>query len=145
VGFLQQPASRRAFDLEVLVKEPFVLLAPKNHPLAKNREVTLRQLAEESFIFYRGRARDAALEACRRAGYEPRLLCESGELETVRSLVAAGVGIAILPAMTAQHTSKSLITLPLREPSLHRQLAAIWKKGTQPAAAAEAFMQMLRK
>jgi len=137
IGFLQLPASKSAFKAQPLITEPFVLLVGKSHALARQKAVLLRQLSAESFIFYKGRARDTALESCRKAGFEPRIVCESGELGTVRALVAAGLGLAIVPRLAAGNLPTTIRTVAIREPKMQRQIAAVWQKGSvlSPAAA----------
>jgi LysR family hydrogen peroxide-inducible transcriptional activator len=142
LGFLQLPVNRTTFDLQELFTEPFVVLVPPQHPLAGRRGVRLAQLAGEPFISYKGKARNVALEACRNAGFEPRIACESGELETVRALVHAGLGVAILPKMAvATHINKATI-LPLRDPALERKLGLITRRNHIWSAAARAFVNM---
>jgi hypothetical protein len=99
---VQLPAPGDAFQVTPLRDESFVLLVPKKHPLARRRLPKLAELGKEAFVFYKGRARDVAQAACRAAGFEPRTACESGELETIRSLVAADLGIALLPELAAR-------------------------------------------
>lgn len=142
LGFLQLPANKSAFESRVLITEPFVLLLASSHALASEKEVSLKQLAGESFLFYKGRARDSALEACRKAGFEPRIACESGELETVRALVAAHVGIAIVPQLAATALPVEVRVLPLKHPGLQRQIAAVWKRGGGLSPAGEQLLEM---
>ncbi|MBN8419621.1 MAG: LysR family transcriptional regulator [Verrucomicrobia bacterium] len=142
LGFLQLPASKSAFKSLTLITEPFVLLISKTHPLARQKSVLLRQLSAESFIFYKGRARDTALEACRKSGFEPRIVCESGELGTVRALVAAGLGLAVIPRLAAGSLPEDILMVPIREPKMQRQIAAVWQKGSVPSPAAAALLQL---
>lgn len=143
IGFLQLPASKSAFKAQTIIIEPFVVLAAQSHGLARQQAVSLRQLSAESFIFYKGRARDTALECCRKAGFEPHIVCESGELGTVRALVAAGLGLAIVPRLAAENLPKSICTLAIREPKMQRQIAAIWQKGSILSPSAEAFLKLI--
>jgi DNA-binding transcriptional LysR family regulator len=142
LGFLQLPASKAAFESRVLITEPFVALVAASHALADEKEIPLKQLASESFIFYKGRARDSALEACRKAGFEPHIACESGELETIRALVAARVGIAIVPELAANLLPKNVRAVPLKQPGLQRQIAAVWKKGGGLSPAATLLLEL---
>ena len=142
IGFLQLPASKTAFKTQTIITEPFVLLVGKSHALASQPTVLLRQLSAESFIFYKGRARDMALESCRKAGFEPHIVCESGELGTVRALVAAGLGLAIVPGLAAENLPSSSRTVAIREPKMQRQIAAVWQKGSVLSPAAAALLQL---
>lgn len=143
LGFLQPPVSQRMFETRTIITEPFVLLVAKAHPLAKMKDVPLKQLAGEAFIFYKGRARDTALETCRKAGFEPRIACESGELQTIRALVAAGLGVAVVPQIASSDLPKHIQTLYIREPKMQRQIAAVWKKGGHLSPAADALLKLV--
>ncbi|HEY1050094.1 MAG TPA: LysR family transcriptional regulator [Prosthecobacter sp.] len=143
IGFLQPPVSQRTFETRVIITEPFVLLVAKAHALGQAREVALKQLADESFIFYKGRARDTALQACRKAGFEPRIACESGELETIRALVAAGLGVAVVPELASHSLPKTIQAVRIREPKMQRQIAAVWKKGGHLSPAAQALLKLV--
>jgi len=145
IGFLQLPASKAVFEAKTLLDEPFVALASRSRALAGKKEFTLRQLAHESFIFYKGRARDTAVEACRKAGFEPLVVCESGELETIRAFVAAGLGVALLPRLASGHLPKSIQAITLRDPHMRRQIAAVWKKGSTLSPAAHALLEMISR
>lgn len=142
IGFLQLPVSKSAFKTQPIITEPFVLLVGESHALASRKSVQLRQLAAESFVFYKGRARDTALEACRKAGFEPRVICESGELRTVTALVAAGLGLAIIPQLATGSLSGAVRTVTIREPRMQRQIAAIWQKGSLLSPAADALLKL---
>ncbi len=143
IGFLQPPVSKRTFQTQMIVTEPFVLLAAKSHPAARFKEVRLKKLADEAFVFYKGRARDSALEACRKAGFEPRIACESGELETIRALVAAGLGVAVVPQIASHGLPPLVKAITIREPKMERQIAAAWKKAGALSPAAQAFLKLI--
>lgn len=144
IGFIQMPAGKSTFEARTLITEAFVLLVSSSHPLARKREVRLRQLASEPFVFYKGRARDTALESCRKAGFEPQIACETGELETVRALVAAGLGLAIVPQLAVVQLPRTLKCVRLVEPRIYRQIAAIWRRGSRLSPAASEFLSGVR-
>lgn len=140
IGFLQLPADRDRFEVHELLAEPFVVLAAADHALARRRSVRLAELRDQPFVFYKGKARETALGACREAGFEPRIACESGELETVRALVAAGLGVAVLPRLAVRAAQDGLKALELREPVVRRKLGWICRKGAPLSAAAKVFV-----
>ena len=142
-GIVQLPTSGGSFDEHRLFTEPFVLLVAKAHPSAKQRSISLAKLAQESFVFYKGRARDTALAACRAAGFEPRIACESSELETIRSLVAAGLGVAILPRLATRQNTADCIALRLRGEVIERQVALINRAGHTASPSASVFRKIL--
>lgn len=138
LGFLQLPTDNRKFEVHGLIREPFNLLVRKDQ--AKGIDsARLVDYRDHSFIFYKGRARDVAIDACRRSGFEPKIACESGELDTIRALVNARLGVALLPnlAFTAKLPS-TLKGLDITHPKINRLLGYINAKNRtlNPAAAA---------
>jgi DNA-binding transcriptional LysR family regulator len=145
MGIIQHPLPAGPLEEKLLFSESFVILAAANHPVARRRRVDLASLAAEPFVFFKGRARDSALAACRAAGFEPRLACESGELETVRALVAAGLGLALLPELAAQRASPACATVRLSGTKVERKLIAVTRRGHAVSPAAAEFEELLRK
>jgi LysR family transcriptional regulator, hydrogen peroxide-inducible genes activator len=142
-GILQLPATGGVFDSELLFTEPFVLLLPKDHASVRQTSLSLEKLSEESFVFYKGRARDSAMAACRSAGFEPRIACESRELETVRSLVSAGLGIAILPELATRHLKEICAVIHIQGQPITREIAIINRASHAPSPSGAVFRQML--
>lgn len=140
LGFLQLPVDAARCELRELFSERFQLAVSTDHPLARQQSVRLLRLKDEAFVVYKGRAREAALDACRKLGFEPRVSCESETLETIRALVAAGLGVALLPALALSSAREGLKVLELSEPRVTRTLGWIHRKGLAPAAAAKAFV-----
>lgn len=144
MGILQNPTPAGPFTERTLLTESFVILVPAGHPIARRRSIQLSALADETFVFFKGRARESALGACRAAGFEPRLACESGELETVRALVAAGLGLALLPELAAQRAKPACALVRLTAPKVERQLVIVTRRGHAPSPAATEFEGLLR-
>jgi DNA-binding transcriptional LysR family regulator len=86
-----------------LVDDPLVAVLRADHPLARRKRGKLRmeELADESFIVFTRAAgtgvHDQLLSMCRSAGFAPRIAQEAGESSTMIGLVAAGMGVAVLP------------------------------------------------
>jgi DNA-binding transcriptional LysR family regulator len=142
-GIVQLPTAGGIFDEVLLFTEPFVVLVANECPAAKLRSVSLEKLAREPFIFYKGRARDTALAACRAAGFEPRIACESSELETIRSLVGAGLGIAILPQLATRQPGANCVAVRVRGDTVGRDVAVLSRSGHRAAPSAVVFREML--
>ena len=141
LGIVQLPTAGGPFEEHLLLTESFLALVHSGHPAARQRSVSLAKLAGESFVLYKGRARDTALTACRAAGFEPRIACESSELETIRSLVGAGLGIALLPQLATQQTSAHCTALRLRGAPVDRQVALLSRAGHSPSPSGAVFTQ----
>ncbi|MEY5011248.1 MAG: hypothetical protein RLZZ253_2387 [Verrucomicrobiota bacterium] len=143
LGVVQLPAGSGKCVQSPLFSEPFLLLVPAVHTIARKRSVPLASLAAESFIFYRGRVREVVESACRLAGFEPRVACETGELETIRSLVAAGLGVALLPRLALGRVGEGCRVVGLSGPGVKREVALLRRSGAQLPAEGMEFQRLL--
>ncbi|RJL33400.1 LysR family transcriptional regulator [Bailinhaonella thermotolerans] len=86
--------------------------------------------------------REATLQACRQAGFEPRFSVEGGEMDAVLRFVEAGLGIAVVPSMVLDGRPR-LRGTPLAPPGLERRIALAHRKDVEPPHAARAFRATL--
>ena len=142
-GIVQLPTSGGSFDEHLLLTETFVAFVPNTHPVARQRSISLAKLAAEPFVLYKGRVRDSALTACRDAGFEPRIACESSELETIRSLVSVGLGIAILPQLATRQPTAGCVVVPIRGNPVERRVAVLSRSGHTASPGASVFRKIL--
>ncbi|MFW5825233.1 MAG: LysR substrate-binding domain-containing protein, partial [Marinobacter sp.] len=124
-----------------LYDEPFVILLPGGHPLAKESALTAEQLAGEQLLLLGpGHCfRDQVLESCppldavteRSAGTAgPSLVTEGSSLETIRHMVASGLGITVLPlsaATSMPYDEEILAVRPFASPVPFRTVALAWR------------------
>ncbi|WP_457818140.1 LysR substrate-binding domain-containing protein, partial [Staphylococcus aureus] len=84
-------------------REPVLLLVPAEHRLAGRAEVALAELAGEDLVGMRTGygLRDLADQLLAEAGVRPRVVLETGQLAIVHGMVAAGMGVALLPRLAA--------------------------------------------
>ena len=104
-AFVRSPLSGTpTLQAEPILVEPMLLALPMDHPLAQDTRVPLplSALAGEAFVLYRRRVGlglyDAILVACREAGFSPQVIQEAPRMAATLSLVAAGLGVSIVPA-----------------------------------------------
>lgn len=94
------------FDLLRFKDEPMKIALPSSHPMATHKRLALRRLAQEPFVLFPRSVGlslyDAVIEACKQAGFEPRLGQEAPQLASVINLVAAEMGVSIVPASLSQ-------------------------------------------
>lgn len=107
-GFVRMPLEEDGLAVSVVHREPFAIVLSKNHVLAREKDLSVRQLAQEPFVAYGRRWAPSFYESwtgiCRRAGFSPSVVQETGEMDTALALVAAGLGVAILPeGMAKRH------------------------------------------
>jgi LysR family transcriptional regulator, benzoate and cis,cis-muconate-responsive activator of ben and cat genes len=109
-GFIRMPLKEPGLTITLLTREPFAIVLPKEHPLTRKADLQLRDLVREPFVAYGERWAPSFYQRwtslCRNAGFTPNITQETGEMETAIALVAAGLGVAILPeGITRRHRS----------------------------------------
>jgi len=114
IGFPRLPISEQsALDVVTVHREPFVLVVPSSHKLAKRKRVRLRELAGQDFVMYERTYapgfHDLMLGILRDAGIVPNITQTAGEIPMLISLVASGMGITIMPASAARHYVASIV------------------------------------
>lgn len=94
------PHRPESLEWRSLIQEPLRLLVPTEHHLADRREVALGEVAHDDFVMVRRsrQLRTRAEELCAQAGFTPRVAWVADDLPTQRGYVAAGLGVAIVPA-----------------------------------------------
>jgi LysR family hydrogen peroxide-inducible transcriptional activator len=133
VGLLALPVHDDQLHQEVLFDEDFLLAVPRDHPLARERgPVPLSVLDGESLLLLEeGHClRDQALDVCRLAGARERSGFRATSLETLRQMVAAGVGVTLLPQLAVQPPvppSDDVCLIRFAEPVPRRRIAMLWR------------------
>ncbi|MBB1242767.1 LysR family transcriptional regulator [Streptomyces durbertensis] len=119
------------------------LVVPEDHRLARRKRIRLAEAADEPFITlepgYGMRRISDAL--CAEAGFKPRIAFEGEEAETLRGLVAAGLGVALLPPPTVERPGVRELTVTA--PRAVREIGLAWLDGhpdTPPVAAFKSFL-----
>ena len=156
----QQLATRRA-DVELtahrvtgldiewrrILVEPLVIAVPTTHRLADTDGVALAELSGEPFVVRRAPSgmRSQTLALCAAAGFTPDVAFEADDLPTVRGLVAAGLGVAVVPAMglRAPTTFARTRLLPITDDGAHRDVGVAWVRGRPLLPSAESFRRFL--
>lgn len=147
IGFLRLPLSNDELKITTIHREPFVVVLPQDHVLAKARQMRIAELRNEKFIAYGRRWApgfyDSIVRLCHAAGFTPNIVQETGEMYTAISLVAAGSGIAILPQSVVLAQSKNVVIkkLPLSV-AISEIAIAVRKDDSSPLT--EAFVTMAR-
>ncbi len=117
---------------ERIYEENGVVALPKNHPLADQAAISLRELAGEPFVMYaRGVHRelfDDIISLCRLAGFSPTIVQEAENEAALISLVAAGLGVALVSSSLTSLLSEEVIYCSLVEPLVKIEVALEWKE-----------------
>jgi LysR family transcriptional regulator, transcription activator of glutamate synthase operon len=140
---LTSPRPRLAEQVswELLGDERLELAVPPGHRLAARRRIRLAEVADEPFVALAvtSEFRELSDRLCREAGFSPAVAFEADDVATVRALVGAGLGIAILPAQHQPAASGGPATLAIAGQRATRPIGLAWIAGRQLPATAEAF------
>jgi DNA-binding transcriptional LysR family regulator len=111
------PALPEELQVTELIREPFRVMMRSDHPLAQRRKIPIGALAQESFVFYGDRMGKTLPHQvhvlCRSAGFEPRIGQLANGNATITGLVAAGLGIAVVPEAMCQLRHDTVVSRPL--------------------------------
>jgi len=139
----------RDVDRELLRREELVALVRKSDALAKHRVVRLAVLAERPLVLVPGGTFTGEIihEACRLAGFAPRVVLTLSSAEALCEVVRAGLALTILPAGYLRAPDRELRAVRLRDPTPRRDLWLVRRRaGDLPTPrAADAFLRLLRK
>ncbi len=143
------PTDRPTIDAVPLFTEPLLLAVAADSPIARaTPPVPLRLAADEPFILYRVsyHLRSATIAGCRAAGFEPRVALEGGEMETVLRMVAAGLGVSLVPQLAFEGSPRpGVVALPVSDPPLARTIGVAHRHDRPLSPAAEAFVATLHQ
>ena len=117
---------------EFLYEEPFQVVVPQRHRWAKRRTIRASELAEEHTILLNvGHCfRDQVLDACPELNRGDAPVTRTNSLETVRNMVASGLGVSVLPrdALTPKYHSRLVVPVPFSKPVPSRRIALAYRK-----------------
>lgn len=134
-GVLALPVHDEQLHVEPLFDEPFVLAAPREHPVAAQATLQPDDLRDLGLLLLEeGHClRDQALDVCHTVGAGERDGFRATSLETLRQMVAAGVGLTLLPVLAVQPpvpASPEIALVPFAAPAPHRRIAMVWRRSS---------------
>lgn len=141
------PASE-AFDNFALCDEPLMVMMPQGWPLTERDSLKLDHLADAPFIWFeRGFILNDRITAlCRQRGVMLHEVFRSGQVDFIITLVAAGMGIAMLPRLEIDgHELPGIRTALLDEEALRWRAALVWRKTVMLSPAAQAWLRIVRE
>ncbi|NWF61100.1 MAG: LysR family transcriptional regulator [Fischerella sp.] len=148
VGFLRPPVEEDTFCWEIIFHESLVVALPEVHPLANQSSVSLSSLKNELFILFpRPLAPglyDSIISFCQQANFSPTVAQEAIQMQTIVSLVAAEMGVAIVPE-SLQHLQRTgVVYKPMQELTPKVTLAMIWRR-ENTSATVQRFLEVVRE
>jgi DNA-binding transcriptional LysR family regulator len=147
LSFVVFPVGPGPYEAVELMRDPYVLVVPAGSPLvSRKRPPSLRELVEHPLIGFRTcRTTHHIEERLRQTGSEPQIVFRSDDNGTVQGLVAAGVGIAVVPRLTVDETDGAVEVVDLGERLPPRLIGIAWHRDRKRTGAAEAFVELARE
>jgi len=149
-GILALPVSGEGMEIAVLFEEPFILALPGDHPLAQRKEVSMKDLrGAELLLLEEGHClRDHALEVCALADAHERVDFHATSMETLRQMVAADVGITLMPLLAVKPpiaATRNVVVRRFAEPVPKRTIAMVWRNSSALASFLREFAESLKE
>jgi DNA-binding transcriptional LysR family regulator len=145
VGIVRGPVWNAALAGRKIATESLLVALPAEHRLASTEAIRLAELREDGFITYpadRGAALyEETIRLCREAGFEPAIVQEASEISTIVGMVAAGLGIAIVPASVSAIAPAGVVYRSV-DPRAELERWAVWRDAS-PLAVVHAFVTSL--
>ena len=147
LGLMRNTQLPETLVWERVLREPLLAMVPRDHPLASQPRVSLRELAREPFVFFDPHVGtglyDDILGLLRRYDLTPTIAQEVGEAMTIIGLVAAGLGVSILPAAFRRVQLSEMCWLPIEEQDAVSEMWLVWSKHREQGQAARRFRESL--
>lgn len=147
LGLMRNTPLPETLAWEVILREPLLAMIHRDHPLAGRAAVSLVELAQEPFVFFDPHVGtglyDEILGLMRRYKLTPTITQEVGEAMTIIGLVAAGLGVSILPASFHRVQLNEMRWVPIIEADAVSEMWLVWSKHHEQGTAAARFKQQL--
>jgi len=132
VGIVRGPVRGEGVSGRRLATEPLLIALPTNHPLARQSAIALADLRDEGFVTYPAERHaglyDEMLRLCHAAGFEPRIVQEANEISTICAIVAAGLGVAVVPSSATTIALQSVVYRELADPGAVLERWVVWRE-----------------
>lgn len=145
IAVLALPLRHKEFEMFPLRTEPLFAVLPKDHRYAGAKSLSLKDLRGEQFVMLRdGHCfRDLSIAACARARITPRIAFESGQFSSLLGMVAAGVGITLVPEMAVDR-SAACSYIRISDARATRTIVAAVLRGRSFNRVQQAFLQGIK-
>ncbi len=143
IGFVRPPVEAAELTATIIFREPLMVALPEFHPLRDRDTISIRLLVDEPFIMFPRPVapglHDQILSVCLQAGFNPQVTQEAIQMQTIVSLVAAEMGVAIVPLSLQNLQRQGVVYKPLQEVTPMVEVALIFR--VQPSPTVQRFVE----
>ena len=147
LGIVSLPILESGFETETLFSEEMLLALHPRHPLSQKRAIFTDDLHSEKFILLQEDPHlvNQGMGFCHKQNFRPRIVIRSSQIATVQSLVAAGMGISLIPQMAIGEKPAHITYRQLENPRPKRSIAIVTRSKRHLKVAAQEFLKHLRQ
>jgi DNA-binding transcriptional LysR family regulator len=146
LGVLTYDPQEQQLHSVIVYLDELIFVVPPTHPLATERQVSIRQLGAESFVAHivSSPYREKVIQTFKRHKTPLHMDVELPTLQAIKRFVAMGNGVALLPEISVENelARGELVRIPVRELRLHRKLRLVYRKSASLSHAARAFLKV---
>ncbi|MFD2371617.1 LysR family transcriptional regulator [Brevibacillus sp. GCM10020057] len=142
------PTQEKNVQSHIFFAEEIVALLPSKHPLARQQTLRLNELMHDTFVLFPTGyiLRSIAVNACAQMGFEPKVAFEGEDIDAIKGLVAAGLGVTLLPELTlADNVPRETVKLRIHEPHVTRTVGIIIPKNRDLPPSEKLFYDFLKE
>jgi DNA-binding transcriptional LysR family regulator len=148
-AIVRDPGDHSGFELELLVRERLVLVVPVGHRLLMKGDRSLHAFRGEPFVVFeqaKGKGlHRAAMDACARAGFVPRIVCEGPEIGSMAQIIAGGAAVGIMPVSVVPLLRGAVAALELDEPPPESDIYLARLPGSELSPSAARVARAIRR
>jgi DNA-binding transcriptional LysR family regulator len=148
VGLLRPPVDSSELCSEIILREPLLLALPARHPLVSKAQTSIQDLANETFVLQPRHwtlgLYDRIMSLCYSAGFSPNVKQEAADTYLIIGLVAANMGISLVPASAQSLRSQGVVYRPLEGDTTQIEMAMVWRRDDH-SPVVEAFLELARQ
>nr|WP_206529654.1 LysR family transcriptional regulator [Brevibacillus sp. SYP-B805] len=142
------PTQEKDVRSHIFFAENIMALLPARHPLAKQETLRLRELQDDTFVLFPPGflLREIAVNACAQVGFKPKVSFEGEDIDAIKGLVAAGLGVTLLPEVTLiDNMPRETVRLPISEPIVTRTVGIIIPSNRELPPSEKLFYDFLKE
>ncbi|MBA2876044.1 LysR family transcriptional regulator [Thermaerobacillus caldiproteolyticus] len=142
------PTDEKEIKGEILFTESFAALLPSNHPLATRQSLVLNELRNEPFVTFPDGyiLHKIVLDACHQAGFAPIISSEGEDLDAIKGLVSAGIGVTLLPESAFYETApRFAVKIPIEIPHVKRNVGIILSNHHELSPSVKVFYEFVKE
>ncbi|MFC2949024.1 LysR family transcriptional regulator [Virgibacillus sediminis] len=142
------PTNEKKLKGAILFTENMVALLPASHRFAQSPSLTLNDLRGDQFILFPENyiLRTLIINACNQLGFDPEVSFEGEDIDAIKGLVSAGLGVTLVPEITlVDSLPRATVKVPVREPNVARTVGVIIPKDRQLLPTEKVFYDFLKE